>query len=38
MSNFLIINLEKIFEDVLKPIIAKKNMKENLKIKGRIIY
>ena len=36
ISNFLILNSEKMFEDALNPKIAKKSMKENWKIKGKI--
>ena len=38
ISNFLRINLDKMFEDALNPIIARKSMKENWKIKGKIKY
>ena len=38
ISNFLRLNSEKMFKDALNLIIAKKNMKENWKIKGKIIY
>ena len=38
MSNFLRINSEKMFADALDPIIAKKTIKENWKIKVKIIY
>ena len=38
ISNFLRLISEKMFADALNPIIAKKSMKENWKIKGKIIY
>ena len=38
ISNFLRLNSEKMFADALNPIIAKKSIKENWKIKGKIIY
>ena len=38
ISNFLRLNSEIMFADALNPIIAKKSMKENWKIKGKIIY
>ena len=36
ISSFLRINSEKMFVDILNPIISKKSMKENWKIKERI--
>ena len=36
ISNFLRINSEKMFVDILNPIISKKSMKENWKIKKNI--
>ena len=38
IRNFLRLNSEKMFADALNPIIAKKSMKENWKIKEKIIY
>ena len=38
ISNFLRLNSGKMFAGALNPIIAKKSMKENWKMKGKIIY
>ena len=38
ISNFFWLNSEQMLSDTLNPIIAKKSMKENWKIKGKIIY